>query len=254
MTENSAIPAIHSASLADLKHALGKGWQDFLAAPAYGLFFGGFFALGGLALVYAVIALDMVWLAYPLIIGFSLVGPFVATGLYEVSRRIEKDIPLKWGEVLRVIWTQRNRELGWMAFVTLFIFWIWTYQIRTLFAVFFGSSGFATFERFLEVLFTTQTGLMFLVVGHIVGAIISLVLFSLTVISFPLLLDREIDFVSAMLASLKTVIASPFIMLGWGVFVTLAILFATVPAFLGLLIVLPVLGHATWHLYRRVIN
>ncbi|MDJ0612344.1 MAG: DUF2189 domain-containing protein [Rhizobiaceae bacterium] len=245
---------IKAATLDDLRYALSMGARDFARAPLFGLFFGGFFALGGIALTYGIFVLGILWLAYPLIIGFSLIGPFIATGLYDVSRRLEADQSLNWPDILLVIWKQHRREFGWMAFVTLFIFWIWMYQIRTLVAVFFGSSGFASLERFLEAVFTTDTGLTFLIVGHLVGAVISLILFSLTVISCPLLLDRNIDFVTAMVTSIRTVLASPIVMLGWGSFVVVCVLLAAVPAFAGLLVVLPVLGHATWHLYKRLVS
>ncbi|MEO1142236.1 MAG: DUF2189 domain-containing protein, partial [Pseudomonadota bacterium] len=109
-------------------------------------------------------------------------------------------------------------------------------------------------QGFLDAVFTTQTGYLFLLVGHLVGALVSITLFALTVISCPFLLDRDVDFVTAMLTSIRAVLKSPIIMLTWGVFVILSVIAAAIPAFLGLLVVLPVLGHATWHLYRRLIQ
>lgn len=246
-------PEIKKATLEDLRFALSMGLKDFVKAPQFGLFFGGVFAVAGLLLVYGMFVLDMLWLSYPLIIGFSLIGPFIATGLYEVSRRQENDQPLRWKDILGVIWLQHKRELGWMAFVMLFIFWVWMYQIRTLVAVFFGSSGFAEFNGFLDAVFYTQTGWIFLVVGHLVGALIAFVLYALTVISCPILLDRDLDFVTAMVTSIQAILKSPAVMLIWGLLVIMSVILSAIPVFLGLLIVLPVLGHATWHLYRRVI-
>ena len=250
----SALPEVRAVTLSDLQFALAQGWTDFVTAPKYGLFFGAVFAFGGLLLIAAVAWLNMAWLAYPLVIGFSLIGPFIAAGLYEVSRRLERNAALYWDSVLGVVWAQQRREMGWMAFVTLFIFWIWIYQVRTLTAVFFGSKGFASPERLLEAIFTTSNGWAFLAAGHVVGAVLAMVLFTLTVVSCPLLLDRDLDFVSAMLTSIRAVFASPIVMFGWGVFVTLVVLASAVPAFLGLLVSLPVLGHATWHLYRRAVE
>ncbi|MGI9356454.1 MAG: DUF2189 domain-containing protein [Rhizobiaceae bacterium] len=245
--------SIRPAGIADLRFALAQGWADFWKAPQYGLFFGAVFAAGGLLLVWLAFFLGLNWMAYPLVIGFALIGPFIATGLYEVSRRLHAEKAFGWRSVLLVIVDQHRRELGWMAFVMLFVFWVWMYQARTIFVVFFGSKGFATLDGFLTAVFNTETGWWFLLVGHAIGAIISLVLYSLTVISCPLLLDRDVDFVTAMVTSIKTVLASPFVMLGWGIFVVLAVIVSAVPAFAGLLIVLPILGHATWHLYRRLI-
>ncbi len=247
------MPDVRSITFGDLRDVLRKGCADFLKAPAYGLFFGGVYALGGVILIAAITVWGVHWLAYPLVIGFALIGPFIATGLYEVSRRLELGQSLSWRAVLSVVWEQQRRELGWMAFVTLFVFWVWMYQARTLFVVFFGSKGFATYDGFVQAVFTTTNGWTFLVVGHVVGAIIAMVLFALTVISFPLLLDREYDFVTAMITSIRAVAASPVVMGVWGIFVIVCTILSAVPAFLGFLVVLPVLGHATWHLYRCVV-
>ena len=250
----NVLPSVNAAKISDLTGALSLGWKDYCAAPKFGLFFGAVYMAAGIILVYFMAYLRVTWMAYPLVIGFSLIGPFVATGLYEVSRRLESSQPMTWRNILGVVWDQHRRELGWMAFVMLFVFWVWMYQIRTLVAVFFGSEGFATIEGFLEVVFTTSNGLLFLAVGHVVGAVLSIVLFTLTVVSVPLLLDREIDFVSAMITSIRAVAASPIVMIGWGLFVVVVVIVSSLPAFAGLLISLPVFGHATWHLYKKIVQ
>jgi len=248
-----SMPHVNALTAADLRDCLMRGLADFARAPLYGLFFGGVFAAAGIAIVLGLTAWDMPWMIYPFAIGFPLVGPFAAAGLYEVSRRLEKGIPLDRAQILSVVWAQRRREISWMAFVMLFVFWMWMYQIRLLIALFLGRMSFSTLEKFATIVFTTEQGWIFLAAGHVVGAALSLILFSITVVSIPLLMEREIDFVTAMITSVKTVLASPVPMLGWGVFVTLAMLAACAPFFLGLLIVLPVLGHATWHIYRRAL-
>ncbi len=249
----AAMPRVHALSVADLRECLMLGLSDFARAPSYGLFFGGVFAAAGIAIVLGLTAWEMPWMIYPFAIGFPLVGPFAAAGLYEVSRRLEVGRPLDRAQVLSVIWAQRRREISWMAFVMLFVFWMWMYQVRLLIALFLGRMSFATLEKFATIVFTTQQGWIFLAVGHVAGAALSLILFSITVISIPLLMEREIDFVTAMITSVKAVLASPGPMLGWGVVVTVAMLVACAPFFLGLLIVLPVLGHATWHVYRKAV-
>jgi len=246
-------PVIRTISMQDIAESLAAGLRDFQAAPAYGLFFGAIYALGGIAIVLSVVWLGIGYLAYPLAAGFALIGPFVAVGLYEVSRRRELGLPLSWGAVLGAVLQQGQREMGWMAFVTLFIFIIWMYQVRLLLALFLGFSAFGTLTQFINMLLTTPEGLLFLAVGNVVGAILALVLFSLTVVSFPLLLDRDVDFITAMITSVRAVVMNPVPMLAWGIIVAIDLIFSAVPSFLGLIITLPVIGHATWHLYRRVV-
>lgn len=246
-------PVVKGIELTDIFEALGAGLRDFQAAPLYGLFFGAIYALGGLAVVVGAFALGLGYLAYPVAAGFALVGPFVAVGLYEVSRRRESGMPLAWKPVLGVILEQRHRELGWMAFVTLFVFVVWMYQVRLLLALFLGFASFATLAEFVRVLTTTPEGLAFLAVGHVVGAVLSVVLYALTVVSFPLLLDREVDFITAMITSVRAVTTSPVAMLTWAAMVVLSLILAVLPGFLLLPVVLPVLGHTTWHLYRRLV-
>ncbi|WP_406858342.1 DUF2189 domain-containing protein [Alsobacter sp. KACC 23698] len=245
-------PQVRAATVADIGEALAEGLRDFQAAPLYGLFFGGVYALGGVAMALAATAWGMIYLVYPLAAGFALIGPFVAVGLYEVSRRREKGEPLGWGPVLGVVFAQSRRELGWMAFVTLFIFMMWMYQVRLLIALFFGFQSF-TPDELLRILLTTPEGWLFLGIGHLVGAILSVILYSVTVVSFPLLLDREVDFITAMITSVRAVTMSPGPMLGWAAIVVAVLLVSCAPMFLGLFVALPILGHTTWRLYRRLI-
>lgn len=245
-------PVVRTVAARDVAEALAQGMRDFQAAPRFGLVFGALYAAGGLVIVLSVTALGMTYLAYPLAAGFALIGPFVAGGLYEVSRRREQGQPLAFS----ALWTAvRSRsEVGWMAFVTVFIFIVWMYQVRFLMALFLGlNASFSSLSEFMTVVLTTQEGLMFLAVGNVIGALLSITLFSLTVISFPLVLDREVDIVTAMITSIRTVVASPLVMLGWAAVIGVLLVLSVLPFFLGLVVTLPVLGHATWHLYRRAI-
>jgi uncharacterized membrane protein len=245
-------PVVRRIGAADIAEALGQGLRDFQAAPLYGLAFGALYAGGGIAIMLSLTAFGMIYLAYPLAAGFALLGPFVAIGLYEVSRRREA------GEKpsLRGIWSmvQSRGELGWMAFVTLFIFVIWMYQVRLLVALLLGlHASFSSLHEFITVVLTTNEGLLFLAIGNAVGAALSLILFSLTVVSFPLLLDRDVDFVTAMVTSVRAVVMSPVPMIAWAAIIVVLLIVSALPYFLGLLVTLPVLGHATWHLYRRIV-
>jgi uncharacterized membrane protein len=249
----TGLPEVRAVSVADIRESLLWGAADFAKAPAIGLAIGAVFALTGVAITLALTVWRIPWMIYPFAIGFPLIGPFAAVGLYEVSRRLEAGQWPDWNAVLSTIWAQRRREVSWMAFTMLFIFWMWMYQVRLLMALTLGRMSYATLDRFAEVVLTTPQGWTFLAIGHVVGAALSLLLFSVTVIAIPFLLDREADFITAMITSVRAVLASPIVMLGWGIVVTLAVLAACVPFFLGLLVVLPVLGHATWHLYRRAV-
>ncbi len=248
-----AFPIVRTLTFADVFGALAEGWRDFLRAPLMGLALGGFFALGGLGIVASVVWLGKAYLAYPLAAGFVLLGPFFAAGLYDISARLEAGQAPTWRGMLGVMFAQSGREFAWMAFVAIFAFIVLMYQVRLLLALFLGFKSFESMGAFLNVLLTTSDGLMFLAVGHLIGAIMATIVFSLTVISFPLLLEREIDFITAMIASVQTVLQSPAPMLAWTLTIVIILIAAALPAFLGLFVALPVLGHATWRLYRRAI-
>jgi uncharacterized membrane protein len=247
-----ADPVVRRIAAADIAEALGQGLRDFQAVPLYGLAFGAFYAAGGIAILLCLTAFGMVYLAYPLAAGFALLGPFVAIGLYEVSRRREMGLTISIG----AIWTtvRTRSEIGWMAFVTLFVFVVWMYQVRLLIALLLGlHASFSSLQEFMTVVLTTNEGLLFLGIGNAVGAVLSLILFSLTVVSFPLLLDREVDFVTAMVTSVRAVVTSPLPMISWAAVIVMLLIVSALPYFLGLIVTLPVLGHATWHLYRRLV-
>ena len=245
-------PVVQRIGAADIIDALGKGLRDFQAMPLYGLALGALFAAGGNAVIHATTVFGMSYLSYPLAAGFVMIGPFAAIFLYELSRRREEGRKI----VLREVWTTiiGRGEIAWMAFVTIFIFVVWIYQVRLLMALFLGlKMSFASIQQFIAVVLTTHEGLVFLMVGNVVGAALSLVLFSLTVVSFPLLLDREVDFITAMITSVRSVVMNPVPMIGWAAVIVVLMIVSCLPYFIGLMVTLPVLGHTSWHLYRRIV-
>jgi uncharacterized membrane protein len=245
-------PVVQHITAADIAEALGQGLRDFRALPFYGLAFGALYAAGGIVIVLCLTSFGMAYLAYPLTAGFALIGPFVAIGLYEVSRRREAGQPVTLGAIWSTI--RSRSEIGWMAFVTVFVFVVWMYQVWLLVSLLLGPKvSFSSFNEFLTVVLTTNAGLLFLVIGNFFGVVLSLILFSLTVVSFPLLLDREVDFVTAMVTSVRAVVTSPVPMIGWASVVVMLLIVSAIPSFLGLIVTVPVLGHATWHLYRHVV-
>jgi len=245
-------PVIRKITIEDVKSALAEGIADFRRAPRHGLVFGAISTATGIAILALLYVLGLPYLAYPLGAGFALVSPFLAAGLYEVSRRLETGQSLAARDVWAAI--SARSEIRWMGFATVFVLIMWMYQVRFLMALFLGYSGMmATLDEFLRVVFTTTEGLIFLAVGNLVGAFLATVLFSISVVSFPLVLDRDVDFVTAMITSVKAVALNPVPMAFFAVVIAVMMVVSGLTAFLGLLVALPVLGHATWHLYRRVI-
>lgn len=245
-------PQLQPLTVDSVYGALASGWADFKAAPQFGLFFGGVYALAGIFLFLQVWAWDrLVWI-FPLALAFPLVGPFVAIGCYEVSRRREQGLPLDWSQILSVVWRERNRQMPSMAVVVLAGMVVWLWAAGILVALFLGRMQGAVYSD-LDALLSTGPGLALLVVGTLVGGGIAAALFTVTAVSLPLLLDREVDVVTAMVTSARVVRDNPGPMLAWAWIVAASLFGAMLPVFLGLVVVLPVLGHATWHLYRRAI-
>ena len=228
------------------------GLRDLSKAPKYGIFFGGIYALGGWMVIWLLFWLSMPYLAYPAALGFAFIAPFIAAGIYEVSRRLEANEPLSWEVVLGTAWQQKGRDLGWMALITGFAFFIWMDYAALTFLLFFGLRELQL-ATFIEALTTTASGLYFILLGNFVGAIIATIVFSITVISFPLLLDRDIDFATAMTTSVRAVTTNLLPMFIWAVIIGICLLCAIITLFITLPIILPVLGHGTWHMYRKVV-
>ncbi|WP_400088757.1 DUF2189 domain-containing protein [Yoonia sp. R78084] len=247
-----AEPAVvlRQLTLSDITAVLRAGVRDFRRAPQFGLFFSAVYVVGGFLLIW-VGAGHVSWtLATSL--GFPLVAPFAAAGLYEVSRRMEAGQPLEWRAILGIVWNERTRQLPWLGAIIVIYFLFWTFLAHMIFALFMGLSTMTNISESLEV-FLTPSGLMMIAVELGVGAVLAFLLFSMTVVSLPLVLDREVDFVTAMLTSIKAVRENLFVMLVWAMIIAVLSLLALLPWFLGLMVVLPILGHATWHLYRKVV-
>ncbi|HMO08916.1 MAG TPA: DUF2189 domain-containing protein [Paracoccaceae bacterium] len=237
----------------DIGASLRAGWHDFVAAPVFGLFFATVYVAGGWLITWALTAKGALWWTLPAAAGFPILGPFIACGLYEVSRRLESGEALDWPGVLGVVSAQRSRQIPSMAAVVVVFFLFWNFLAHMIFALFLGLSTMTNVTSSFDV-FLTREGMMMLAVGTAVGAVFAGTLFALTVVSLPMLLDREVDFVTAMITSVSVVLTNPGVMGAWGLFIAAALFAAMLPWFLGLLVVLPVVGHASWHLYRRALD
>jgi len=236
----------------ELIDILALGWRDFTAAPLYGLFFGGIYGFGGLCILALVFYFNAPYIGYPKVAGFALIAPFVAAGTYEISRRLERNEPLAWSSIFGAVWHRGGKELGWMALVTVFSLIIWVDFAVFLFLMFFGLH-IPTLEDLITILLTTEQGLIFIIIGHCAGFIFASLVFSITVISFPLLADQDVDFITAMITSVRSVLLNKLQMTAWAVLIALLLSFSILSCFIGLCVILPILGHATWHLYRRLI-
>lgn len=243
---------INTIGFSDVGAAVVAGFRDFTSAPVYGLFFGGFYALAGWLILTVVLVLDLQFLAYPIAAGFALIAPFIASGIYEVSRRQEAGMALSWGAVFGAIKGSGARDLGWMAVVTTFMMVIWIEMATVIYLLFFGLRPLDWPELVVAVT-GTGNGLLFLLIGNVAGAILGMTVFSLSAVSFPLLLDRDIDFVTAMITSVRSVLANPAPMVLWAAGIAVGLAMSLLSVFVGLFVILPVLGHATWHMYRRLI-
>lgn len=238
-------------AFADLRVSLTAGLKDFLACPVYGLFFAAVYVGGGLFAAYALFEWGSPSWLIPIAAGFPLVAPFIAVGLYEVSRRRELGLPMSWGAILGALRGRGDEQILSMGVIVFVAFGFWLMVAHGIFAIFLAESGIGS--ESIEI-FKTNAGMMMLVVGSIVGALMALAFYSITVMSLPMLVDKEVDFLTAIITSLAAIRCNKPVLIGWAVIISVLLFLAMIPAFLGMLVVLPVLGHATWHLYRRAVS
>lgn len=245
--------AIRRIALADLREVLVEGIDDFRAVPTHAFFVGIVYAVLGLVLVRWSFQYSLLPLIFPLIGGFVLLGPFAAIGLYELSRRREASEEARFWHIFAVGRAASRGAMLRLGLGVALVFLVWMWVALALYRSFFGELEIA-FGVFVTELFTTGHGWSLIIVGNLVGGLFALAILAGTTVAFPMLVDRRTDVATAVATSLRVFAANPVPMLAWGVIVGGGLFIGAVPFLLGLVVVLPVLGHATWHLYRRVVD
>lgn len=249
----TALPRIRRIGISDLKQALEAGVADFREIPSHAVFLCLLYPIIGIFVGGLMLRYDVVPLLFPLVAGFALVGPFAAVGLYELSRRLELGLDSSWQHAFDVLRSPAKWSVFALGVLLFAIFLAWLLVARWLYAVTLGPLAPPTAVAFLQDLFTTAAGWKMIIFGNLIGFVFAVVAMSLSVVSFPLLLDRHVSAAVAMLTSVRSVLENPVTMAIWGLIVAVALFLGSVPFLLGLAVVIPVLGHATWHLYRRVV-
>jgi uncharacterized membrane protein len=247
----STLPEIRRISLADLGTALRRGWADFLATPTQLMFLCVLYPLIGLVAGTLAAGGEVMHLFYPMAAGFALVGPIAALGLYEISRRRERGEPAQWTNVFDVLRSPAIGAIFLLGAGLLVLFMAWLWAADAIYAHTLGRVG-ARVDT-LEALFGTAEGQRLIWIGNLVGLGFAAVVLVLTALSFPMLLDRDGGVLRAVATSAKAFAVNPVPMAAWGLIVAGLLLAGSIPLFIGLAVVLPVLGHATWHLYRLVV-
>jgi len=249
----SGIPVVRKIGPADLKDALSKGFADFWAMPTHIVFVGLIYPIVGLVLARLVFGYDVLPLLFPLAAGFALIGPFAALGLYELSRRREAGLNVAWKHAFDVFHSPSFGAIVALGGLLLVMFLIWIAVADRIYVATFGYASAASMPDFVNQVFDTPEGIRLILLGNGVGFLFAVVALMISVISFPLLLDRPVSPAVAMLTSVRVVLANPLTMALWGIIVVALLVIGSVPFFLGLAVVVPVLGHATWHLYRKAV-
>jgi uncharacterized membrane protein len=247
-------PIVRQIATSDLWDALRLGAEDFWAKPSHYVFLCLIYPIVGLILTQWTSGSNAIQLVYPLMSGFALIGPFAAIGLYEISRRRELGMNSHWRHAFDVRRSTALPSIAVIGILLFALFLLWLFTAQSIYTSLFGAEPPASVSSFLHDVLTTGKGWTLILAGNAAGFVFAVVVLATTVIAFPLLLDRDVGAVSAIETSARAVIANPLQMALWGLIVAVLLVIGSIPLFAGLAVVVPILGHATWHLYRRVVE
>jgi uncharacterized membrane protein len=248
-----AVPAIRRIGPSDLWDALRKGMADVGATRDDVLFIGLIYPLAGLVLARLAFSLDLLPLVFPLASGFAIIGPFAAVGLYELSRRREQGMHVRWLDAFGVFRSPAIGSILGLGAILLTLFFVWLGVAYEIYLATLGSTPPQTIAAFERSVFQTGGGWTMIAAGIGVGFLFAVLAFVIGVVSFPLLLDRDVGMMTAIRTSLRAVGANLGTMILWGMIVAGLLVLGSLPLLVGLIFVMPVLGHASWHLYRKVV-
>jgi len=245
---------IRRIGLADLSDALRLGWEDFKAVPSHAIILCVIYPVLGLVLFRMVLGYSVLPLLFPLAAGFTLIGPFAALGLYELSRRRERGEEAAAWDAMHVLRAPSFGAMLALGMLLLALFVTWIAAADAIYIAAFGNAPAASIPDFAARVLTTPEGWSLIIIGCGVGFLFAVVALCVSVVSFPLMLDRHATAIDAIRTSVRAVMKNPFAMAVWGLIVAALLVIGSLPLFVGLCVVLPVLGHATWHLYRKVVE
>lgn len=254
MGDKLDMPMIRTITIAELFDALRRGLADFWEKPSHYVM---------LVLIYPIVGIVLtVWmngyytwpLLYPLVGGFALIGPFAAIGLYEISRRREQGLDTSWSHAFEVLRSPAIGSIAAVGVMLLVVFTLWLTTAQALYESLFGAAAPQTLGGLMTQIFSEPGGMTLLIVGTMLGAVFALFTLCTTVIAFPLLLDRDVGAFVAVETSFRAVMKNPGPMLVWGMIVGAGLFVGSLPLFVGLAVVIPIFGHSTWHLYRKLVE
>jgi uncharacterized membrane protein len=251
--EGAIHPEIRRIEVRDLGDVLAKGISDFGAYRTDVIFLCIIYPLAGLVLARLTFGYDMLPLVFPLASGFALIGPVAAVGLYEMSRRREMGVDISWVDAFGVVKAPTFGTIVALGLILLAIFLVWLATAYLIYALTLGPEPPTSISGFAREVLTTGAGWAMIVVGCSVGFLFAVVVLTLSVVSFPLLLDHDVGLDVAIATSIRAVLTNPVPMAAWGLIVVGGLVLGSLPALVGLILVMPILGHATWHLYRKVV-
>jgi uncharacterized membrane protein len=251
--ETLARPAIRRIGVADIMEALRAGLDDFRAKPSHYAFLILIYPLVGVVLAAWTSGHNALPMLFPLMSGFALIGPIAALGLYEISRRREAGLDSSWWHALDVRNSPAIPAIAAIGILLLILFVAWLLAAKELYESLFGVGPVPPMATFFHTVFTTSNGWVLIVLGNLIGFVFAVIVLATTVVAFPLLLDRDIGAYEAITTSVRATFANPGPMALWGLIVAIGLAIGSIPLFAGLAIVIPVMGHATWHLYRKLV-